>query len=86
MDMVELISVLEKGSICLFSDNNNATQYGSFYHGAESVVAENEKLQLTITHKDEIIASKNEIISQKEALLESQQREIALLRQQLGSN
>lgn len=76
MDMVELINISDKGLIYLFSENNNGTQYGNFYQGSDSVVAENEKLQLSLEHKDEIIA-------QKDALIASQQREIELLRRQL---
>lgn len=77
MDMVELINISDKGLVCLFSESNSGTHYGNFYQGSESVLAQNEKLQLTIQHK-------NEIIAQKDELLEAQKREIELLRAQLG--
>ncbi len=76
MDMVELINLTDKGMVCLFSENSQGTQFGNFYQGSENLVTENEKLQLSLKYKDEIIAQKN-------ALIESQSREIELLRRQL---
>ena len=48
MDLVELINISEKGLICLFSENNSGIHYGNYYQGAETIAAENEKLQLII--------------------------------------
>lgn len=76
MDMVELINISDKGLVCLFSENNSGTHYGNYYQSSESVLAENEKLQLSLSHKDEIIA-------QKDLLIATLQRENELLRQQL---
>lgn len=73
MDMVELMSISDKGAICLFSENSNGTQYGNYYQGNENMIAENEKLQLVIKHKDELLAQKDELIN-------SLKREIELLR------
>ncbi len=56
MDVVELINLSENGLVCLFSENNSGTHYGNFYQGEQHLVAENEKLQLIIKHKDELIA------------------------------
>lgn len=64
MDLVELINISEKGLICLFSENNSGTHYGNYYQGAETIAAENEKLQLIIAHKDELLKQKeNELIA-----------------------
>ena len=64
MDLVELIKISEKGLICLFSENNSGTHYGNYYQGAETIAAENEKLQLIIAHQDELLKQKeNELIA-----------------------
>lgn len=64
MDLVELINISEKGLICLFSENNSGIHYGNYYQGAETIAAENEKLQLIIAHKDELLKQKeNELIA-----------------------
>ena len=64
MDLVELINISEKGLICLFSENNSGTHYGNYYQGAETIAAENEKLQLIIAHQDELLKQKeNELIA-----------------------
>lgn len=73
MDMVELMNLSDNGLVCLFSENNSGTHYGNFYQGSENIIAENEKLQLVIKHKDELLAQKDELIN-------SLKREIELLR------
>lgn len=78
MDMTELININDKGLVYLFSENHNGTHYGNYYQGNESVLAENEKLQLSLKHKDELL-------DQKDMLIETLQRENALLRSQLDN-
>lgn len=74
MDLVELISINDKGLICLFSENNNGTQYGNFYQGADALAAENEKLQLIIRHKEELLAQKDNEIAALRALVAALQK------------
>lgn len=73
IDIVELITK-EKPLFLLVGDNSH--NYGSNYYGSnEMLVAENEKLKITISHLQEIISQKdNEISALKEI--------IALLKQQ----
>ncbi len=81
MDMVELIDLNDRGLVCLFaenhSENNNGTQYGNFYQSSDNLMAENEKLQLTIKHNEEMLA-------QKDMLINVLQRENALLREKIN--
>jgi DNA-binding protein len=67
MDLVELINISEKGLVCLFAEKSNSVNgvnYGNYYQGAETIAAENEKLQLIIAHKDELLKQKeNELIA-----------------------
>ncbi len=63
MDLVELISISDKGLICLFSENNSGTHYGNFYQGSEHFIAENEKLQLIIEHQKAMLNQKDELIT-----------------------
>ncbi len=74
MDIIELIKISDKGLICLFSENNNATQYGNFYQGSENLTAEIDKLKLSIKHQADLLEHKDELLSQ-------QTREIETLRQ-----
>ena len=64
MDLVELINISEKGLVCLFAEKSNGVNYGNYYQGTETIAAENEKLQLIIAHKDELLKQKeNELIA-----------------------
>ena len=73
IDLIELINVSSKGLICLYSENNSGTQYGNYYQGAEALAAENEKLQLMLAHKDELLAQKDKEIALLQALLNALQ-------------
>lgn len=75
MDMVELINISDKGLVCLFSESNSGTHYGNFYQGSESVLAQNEKLQLTIRHQEELL-------QQKEQELQTLRDVLAILKQE----
>ena len=74
MDLIELININDKGLICLFSENNNGTHYGNFYQGSEILAAENEKLQLIIRHKEELLAQKDNEIAALKALVAALQK------------
>lgn len=71
-----MLNINDKGLVYLASENNSGTHYGNYYNGGEAILAENEKLQLSLSHKDELLA-------QKDTLIETLQRENALLRSQL---
>ena len=67
IDVVELITK-EKPLFLLIRDNSH--NYGSNYYGNnEALIAENEKLKLTISHNNEIIQrQENEILALKEII------------------
>ena len=67
IDVVELITK-EKPLFLLVGDNSH--NYGSNYYGNnEALIAENEKLKLTISHNNEIIQrQENEILALKEII------------------
>lgn len=75
MDMVELIGMGEKSMVYLFSENNNGTQYGNYYQGAEVLAAENEKLQLIIDNQKDLLAQKDSEISTLKALVATLQNQ-----------
>ncbi len=72
IDILELMS-LGENNILLFQEKDNI----SFINSSQELASEIKQLRQTVSHKDEII-------NQKDALLESLQRENALLRNQLG--
>ncbi|AGI33407.1 TPA: helix-turn-helix transcriptional regulator [Mannheimia haemolytica] len=70
MDICELLSYGEEGKIYINNTDNNLTNsFISLGNGVEEI----QRLQLIISHKDELLAHKEEII-------ENQKRELALLR------
>ncbi|HGO5823717.1 TPA: helix-turn-helix domain-containing protein [Mannheimia haemolytica] len=70
MDICELLAYGEEGKIYINNTDNNLTNsFISLGNGVE----ETQRLQLIISHKDELLAHKEEII-------ENQKRELALLR------
>ena len=73
MDLIELMNISKKGLVYLYSENNNGVQCDSYYQGAEALAAENEKLQLVLAHKDELLAQKDKEIALLQALLNALQ-------------
>ncbi len=71
VDILELMSLGEP-NILLFQEQNNI----GIINSSQQLASEIINLKQTITHKDEMLA-------QKDTLLQSQQREIELLRKQL---
>ncbi|HDL3909859.1 TPA: helix-turn-helix transcriptional regulator [Mannheimia haemolytica] len=70
LDICELLSYGEEGKIYINNTDNNLTNsFISLGNGVEEI----QRLQLIISHKDELLAHKEEII-------ENQKRELALLR------
>lgn len=61
IDVVELISANEKGLFFFMSGNSDCTT-STYYSGNESLMLENEKLKLIITHKEEMLAQKEKEI------------------------
>ncbi len=67
VDVADLTSQ-EKGIVFVvgvgdnWKDSNNLQYYGT----TESIIQENEKLKLTLSHKDELLAQKEQIIKEKE--------------------
>lgn len=62
-DVLELIALGER--YILINENGNSNIHNGNYIISESqLVAENEKLQLVIAHKDDIIRFKDELINQ----------------------
>lgn len=70
MDICELLAYGEEGKIYINNTDNNLTNsFISLGNSSEEI----QRLQLIISHKDELLANKEEII-------ENQKRELALLR------
>lgn len=66
IDVLELMNTDGKGVFFLMNENGNNHNY---YGNHETLTAEIEKLKLTLSHKDEIIAQKNEeIVALKEII------------------
>ncbi|OAV34324.1 hypothetical protein AO364_1709 [Moraxella catarrhalis] len=51
----------ERQSICLISENSQHSS--NYYHSDNTLILENEKLKLALTHKDELLAQKDEQIT-----------------------
>lgn len=51
----------ERQSICLISENSQHSS--NYYHSDNALILENEKLKLALTHKDELLAQKDEQIT-----------------------
>lgn len=58
--MIDLFSD-ERQSICLISENSQHSS--NYYHSDNALILENEKLKLALTHKDELLAQKDEQIT-----------------------
>ncbi len=75
MDICELLAYGEDGKIYINHSANNLTHsYISLSNGNEEI----QRLQLMLTYKDELLAHKDDII-------ETQKRELALLREMIES-
>lgn len=73
MDICELLAYGEEGKIYINNTDNNLTNsFISLGNGTEEI----QRLQLMLTHKDELLAHKDDII-------ETQKRELALLREMI---
>ncbi len=73
MDICELLAYGEEGKIYINNTDNNLTNsFISLGNGSEEI----QRLQLMLTHKDELLAHKDDII-------ETQKRELALLREMI---
>lgn len=73
MDICELLAYGEEGKIYINNTDNNLTNsFISLGNGTEEI----QRLQLILTHKDELLAHKDDII-------ETQKRELALLREMI---
>ncbi len=71
MDICELLAYGEEGKIYIHN-TDNTNSFISLGNGAEEI----QRLQLMLVHKDELLAHKNDII-------ETQKRELALLREMI---
>ena len=77
VDLMELLTLGEKNVACLISDNNNGTNNISQNENVNIELAfEIQKLQLTVQHKDELLAQQKE-------RLDGQKQEIAILKEML---
>ena len=74
VDIYELLTYGEKGQIYINAGDNN-TNSNISVGGCDT-----EKLNLILSHKDELLKLKEEIISQKDLVIESLRSELALLR------
>ncbi len=77
---VDVAELIDKGLVCVISENNSGTHYGNYYHGGESLIAENDKLQLIIAHKDELLAEKDKQLAEKDKQLAEKNSELQMLK------
>lgn len=67
IDLIELIQSAEKGVVFLL--NENITNGNNYYIDNQQLINKIEKLELSLTHKDELLAQKNnEIEALKEVV------------------
>lgn len=59
IDIVELMATNDKSLFWIIGDNNSSNYLGT----SEALAAENDKLKLIISHKDEMLKKQNEEIS-----------------------
>lgn len=69
MNLLELLSVSDKSVICLV--NENSTHSSNYYGASQELVAELEKLQLSLAHKDELLAQQARELETLQALVAS---------------
>ncbi|MCI7352180.1 MAG: helix-turn-helix transcriptional regulator [[Actinobacillus] rossii] len=65
IDVIELMNTGEKNVMFLMNDHNT-----NYYGSSEKQLLENEKLQLIIAHKDELLKQKDNEISALKSLIE----------------
>lgn len=68
IDLVELIQSEDKGIVCLISENSQ--QIVNYFGDNQQFISKIEKLELSLAHKDELLAQKdNEIEALKEVVV-----------------
>lgn len=58
MDVLELMTVNDKGLVYQVNENSNHNS-ASYFDSEQAVAAENEKLRLMLQHRDEMLAQKD---------------------------
>lgn len=79
ISVVDLMKDEEKNIAYQINNNSsgiNAVTISSDLAELQRILADNEKFKLIIEHKEEIIKFQNELISQKDLIIESLQREL----------
>ncbi len=72
MDLVELLSVSDKGLVYVVGDNNtNTGAHNNYYGVSQELTAEIEKLKLALIHKDELLAQQEREIKTLQSLVEA---------------
>lgn len=75
MDLIELLSVSEKGVVYVFGDHStNTGSHSSNYYGASpELTAEIEKLKQALIHKDELLAQQARELKTLQTLVDTLQ-------------
>lgn len=68
VDVTELLSFNDKNICVLISENSQSSS--NYYSGNESLLLENEKLKLSLSYKDQIIAQKDEQIASLKEIIQ----------------
>ncbi len=73
MDLVELLSVSDKGVVYVFGDHstNTGSHSNNYYGASPEVTAEIEKLKLALIHKDELLAQQEREITTLQTLVDA---------------
>lgn len=76
IDIYELLTYGEKGTFYINKADNNTNSQISLGNGNQEI----DKLNLMLSHKDELLKLKEEIIIQKDLLIEHLKNELSLLK------
>ncbi|MBS9779593.1 MAG: helix-turn-helix transcriptional regulator [Moraxellaceae bacterium] len=78
VNVADLVGAEEKGLFFVIGgDGVNCHQNATYYTNSDTLLAENEKLQLIIDHQKQLLAEKDKEISR---IIEAKEREIELLK------
>jgi len=82
VDAYQLMQNLDKGVVFYMANNGDNANYQAAYYSEKDYAKKIEELKTVLSHKDEIIKYKNEIIEQKDRELKALQEIISLIKSQ----
>lgn len=82
VDVYQLMQNLDKGVVFYMANNGDNANYQAAYYSEKDYAKKIEELKTVLSHKDEIIKYKNEMIEQKDRELKALQEIISLIKSQ----